>query len=128
MSVRSNLVEEFESELKELSKMAIGTDTYKTTVDGVTKLADRIIEIEKNEKELAAQIDAQEREYAIKVQQLKDEKRDRLIKNCITVGTFIGGITVYGLAFIASTNFEREGTFTTEGGKSSVKQLLKLKI
>lgn len=128
MSVKSNLVEEFESELEELSKMAIGTDTYKTTVDGVTKLADRIIELEKNEKELAAQIDAQEREYAIKAQQLKDEKRDRLIKNCITVGTFIGGVAVYGLAFIASTNFEREGTFTTEGGKSSVKQLLKLKI
>ena len=128
MSIKNDLVEEFSDELKELGKMEVGTDTYKSTVDGVTKLADRIIEIEKNEKEHAAQIDAQEREYEIKAQQLKDEKRDRLIKNCITVGTFIGGIAVYGLAFIASTNFEREGTFTTEGGKSSVKQLLKLKI
>ncbi len=128
MSIKNDLVEEFSDELKELGKMGVGTDTYKATVDGVTKLADRIIEIEKNEKEHAAQIDAQEREYEIKAQQLRDEKRDRLIKNCITVATFIGGVAVYGLAFIASTNFEREGTFTTEGGKSSVKQLLKLKI
>ena len=70
MSVRSNLVEEFESELEELSKMAIGTDTYKTTVDGVTKLADRIIEIDKIEKEHRVQTDTQEQEYTIKTQQL----------------------------------------------------------
>ncbi len=126
MSIKNHLVEEFQSELEELKKMQLGTDDYKITVDGVTKLADRIIELEKNEKEHAAQINAQENEYIIKVQQLRDEKRDRLIKNSITVGTFIGGIVVYSLAFIASTNFEREGTFTTEGGKNSIKQLLKI--
>ena len=128
MSVRSNLVEEFESELEELSKMEVGTDTYRATVDGVTKLADRIIEIDKNEKENSVKIDIQEQEYAIKAQQLKDEKKDRFIKNCIAIGTFVGGVLVYSLAFIASTNFEREGTLTTEGGKSSLRQLLKLKI
>ena len=128
MSVRSNLVEEFESELEELSKMEVGTDTYRATVDGVTKLADRIIEIDKIEKEHSVQIDTQEQECAIKAQQLKDEKKDRFIKNCIAIGTFVGGVLVYGLAFIASTNFEREGTLTTEGGKSSLRQLLKLKI
>ena len=127
MSVRSNLVEEFESELEELSKMEVGTDTYRATVDGVTKLADRIIEIDKIEKENSVKIDTQEQEYAIKAQQLKDEKKDRFIKNCIAVGTFVGGVLVYGLAFIASTNFEREGTLTTEGGRSSLRQLLKLK-
>lgn len=127
MSVRSNLVEEFESELEELSKMEVGTDTYRATVDGVTKLADRIIEIDKIEKENSVKIDTQEQEYTIKAQQLKDEKKDRFIKNCIAIGTFVGGVLVYGLAFIASTNFEREGTLTTEGGKSSLRQLLKLK-
>ena len=127
MSVRSKLVEEFESELEELGKMEVGKETYKTTVDGVTKLADRIIEIDKNEKENSVKIDIQEQEYAIKAQQLKDEKKDRFIKNCIAIGTFVGGVLVYSLAFIASTNFEREGTLTTEGGKSSLRQLLKLK-
>lgn len=127
MSVRSKLVEEFESELEELGKMEVGNETYKTTVDGVTKLADRIIEIDKNEKENSVKIDIQEQEYAIKAQQLKDEKKDRFIKNCIAIGTFVGGVLVYSLAFIASTNFEREGTLTTEGGKSSLRQLLKLK-
>ena len=126
MSIKTNLIKEFESELEELKKMQVGTDDYKITVDGVTKLADRIIEIEKNEKEHDAQIDAQEREHAIKAQALKDEKRDKLIKNCVTVGTFLGSVAVYSLAFIATTNFEREGTFTTEGGRNSIKNLLKL--
>ena len=134
MSVRSNLVEEFESELEELSKMEVGTDTYRATVEIADSLkkskevADRIIEIDKIEKENSVNIDTQEQEYAIKAQQLKDEKKDRFIKNCIAIGTFVGGVLVYGLAFIASTNFEREGTLTTEGGKSSLRQLLKLKI
>ena len=72
MSIKNDLVEEFESELEELSKMEVGTDTYRTTVDGVTKLADRIIEIDKIEKENSFNIDTQEQEYAIKAQQLKD--------------------------------------------------------
>lgn len=127
MSIKNDLVEEFESELEELGKMEVGTEKYKTLVDGVTKLADRIIEIDKVENEHAVQIDTQEQEYAIKAQQLKDEKKDRFIKNCIAVGTFVGGVLVYSLAFIASTNFEREGTLTTEGGRSSLRQLLKLK-
>lgn len=127
MSIKNDLVEEFESELEELGKMEVGTEKYKTLVDGVTKLADRIIEIDKVEKEHVVQIDTQEQEYAIKAQQLKDEKKDRFIKNCIAVGTFVGGVLVYSLAFIASMNFEREGTLTTEGGRSSLRQLLKLK-
>lgn len=127
MSIKNDLVEEFESELEELGKMEVGTEKYKTLVDGVTKLADRIIEIDKVENEHVVQIDTQEQEYAIKAQQLKDEKKDRFIKNCIAVGTFVGGVLVYSLAFIASMNFEREGTLTTEGGRSSLRQLLKLK-
>ena len=127
MSIKNDLVEEFESELEELGKMEVGTEKYKTLVDGVTKLADRSIEIDKVEDEHVVQIDTQEQEYAIKAQQLKDEKKDRFIKNCIAVGTFVGGVLVYSLAFIASMNFEREGTLTTEGGRSSLRQLLKLK-
>ena len=127
MSIKNDLVEEFESELEELGKMEVGTEKYKTLVDGVTKLADRIIEIDKVENEHVVQIDTQEQEYAIKAQQLKDEKKDRFIKNCIAVGTSVGGVLVYSLAFIASINFEREGTLTTEGGRSSLRQLLKLK-
>lgn len=131
MGNKNLLYEELEKELKELSRMQIGTEQYKVAVDGITKLTDRIIEIdkldsEKDVKELENIARMEEQE--LKREQLKSEKRDRIVKNVITVGGAVLSVAVYALAFIASTNFEREGTFTTEGGKNSIRQLLKLRI
>ena len=128
MSVKQKLMEEFNSQIEGLHKMELGTDKYKVTVDGVTKLADRIVEIQKAEDESVFKNNTQTNECILKEEQLKADKRDRVIKNCITVGSAVLSAAVYGAAFIASTNFEREGTFTTEGGKSSIRQLLKLKF
>lgn len=130
MGIKNVLVEEFNNELKELGKLKIGSDEYRTTVDGVTKIADRIIEIEKLEEtraEKQTQDLALMNEQDLKREQLMSEKRDRFTKNCIAIGTTLFSAAVYSLAFIASTNFEREGTFTSEGGKNSIRQLLKLK-
>lgn len=128
MSVKQKLMEEFNSQIEGLNKMKLGTDEYKVTVDCVTKLADRIIEIQKAEDESVFKNNTQTNECILKEEQLKADKRDRVIKNCIAVGSAVLSVAVYGAAFIASTNFERDGTFTTEGGKSSIRQLLKLKF
>ena len=111
--------------------MQVGTDQYKVTVDGIARLSDKIIELEKLESENAVKdfenfVRTEEQE--LKRDQLKSEKRDRAVKNVITVGTAVLSVAVYALAFIASTNFEREGSFTTEGGKNSIRQLLKLRF
>ena len=105
MEIKERLSEEFENELEDIGRMEVGSEEHKLAVDSVTKLADRIIEIKK----------------------LEDEKKDRFVKNAISIGTFVGSAAIYGLAFIVSTNFERIGSFTTEGGRISVRELLKLK-
>ena len=131
MGIKNILRDELEKELKELSRMQIGTEQYKITVDGITRLSDRIIELEKLESENAVkdfENIVRTEEQDLKREQLKSEKRDRAIKNVITVGTAVLSVAVYALAFIASTNFEREGSFTTEGGKNSIRQLLKLRV
>lgn len=131
MGIKNILRDELEKELKELSRMQIGTEQYKITVDGVTRLSDRIIELEKLESENAVkdfENIVRTEEQDLKREQLKSEKRDRAIKNVITVGTAVLSVAVYALAFIASTNFERDGSFTTEGGKNSIRQLLKLRF
>ena len=131
MGIKNILREELEKELKELSRMQIGTEQYKITVDGITRLSDRIIELEKLESENAVkdfENIVRTEEQDLKREQLKSEKRDRVVKNVITVGTAVLSVAVYALAFIASTNFEREGSFTTEGGKNSIRQLLKLRF
>lgn len=131
MGIKNILWDEIEKEVKELSKMQVGTDQYKVTVDGIARLSDKIIELEKLESENAVKdfenfVRTEEQE--LKRDQLKSEKRDRAVKNIITVGTAVLSVAVYALAFIASTNFEREGSFTTEGGKNSIRQLLKLRF
>lgn len=125
MSVRRILVEEFESEMEELKKMEVGSDQYRITVEGITKIVDRINEIDNKANELALKDSIQTNEYILKEQQIKTEKRSRDITVWTTVGIASMQIIAAGLAFIASVNFEREGTFTTEGGRSALRQLLK---
>lgn len=114
--VKHQLVDEFASELNEVKMMEVGSEKHKTAVDSVTKLADRIIEIEKIEAENEAKAKAQ-----------ADENHDRKVKNRIAIGTFVGSVLVYGASFVASTKFEQFGSFTTEGGRNAIKNLLKLK-
>ena len=131
MGIKNILWDEIEKEVKELSKMQVGTDQYKVTVDGIARLSDKIIELEKLESENAVkdfENFVRTEEQDLKREQLKSEKWDRAVKNVITVGTAVLSVAVYALAFIASTNFEREGSFTTEGGKNSIRQLLKLRF
>lgn len=127
MNVKSMLDDEIRNELENLGREAIGSEGYKANLDGVTKLLDRQIEIEKLENERLDKRESRETEFILKQQQLAEEKKDRRIKNGITVGTFACSAALYAMAFIASTNFEREGTFTTEGGRGALRNLLKLK-
>ena len=49
MSIKNGLVEESNNELKEVRKLEVGSEKHKTAVDSLTKLADRVLEIEKLE-------------------------------------------------------------------------------
>lgn len=127
MSIKTGLIEEFNSELEELKKMEVGTDEYKTSVEGITKLVDRIIEIEKQEHENSARAIDRQVEMEFKEQQLIDEKRDRIIGNFLESLKVVGGLGLTFVIAVMSMNFEREGTFTTEAGRGSIRQLLKFK-
>lgn len=127
MGVKRLLVEEFENELKELEKTELGTEQHKVMVDSVTKLADRIIEIDKHEQEAYDRETARINESSFKAMQLTDEKRDRWIKNGLTAVSTVGGLGLAFAAFVMSMNFEKEGTLTTEGGRTALRHLLKFK-
>ena len=89
MSIETLLQEEIQNELGELKRISIGTDEYKATVDGVTKLMDRVIEIKKLNIDKDDKAVTREIETDIKSKQMEEERRDRVIKNCITVAGII---------------------------------------
>lgn len=127
MSIKNNLIEEFEDEMKGLRTLQLGSEEYKATIDGVTKLADRIIAIENHAQEASVKECARLDEEELKAAQLADDRIDKWVRNGIEFIKVGGGFALAAWAFVASMNFEKEGTLTTEGGKSALRQLLKFK-
>lgn len=117
MSIKTLLQEEFKDQMGALNKIEVGSEEYKITVDGVTKLADRIIEIDKNEAELELKREMSDKDAQLKLMEQEAEKKDRLVKNCLTGASIGGGIglTIWGA--LKSWEFEKEGTVNSAFGK-----------
>ena len=139
--IKQLLDTEIESELEKLGDLDIGTEEYKTTVDGITKLLDRVIDVEKLEKDARAKSEdhdiesrkvngelaekAKSREIEEKkLAQITNEKNDQIFKNAIA----IAGIVVPSLITIWGTfktlKFEETGTVTTIMGRGFVNKLI----
>lgn len=124
MSIEALLHEEIEKEFDELSRMEAGSEKYKATVDGLVKLVDRAIEMNKYENEFQDRTDGRKAEDEFKKKQFEDEKRDRLIKNIIAVATIAvpSAITIWGT--LTSLEFEKTDTVTTIMGRGFINKLL----
>ena len=124
MSIQRLLKEEIESEFKELSTITPGGENYKVAVDGITKLMDRAIEMEKNEIDRQDRIDARDSENELKTKQMEDEKKDRFVKNLLAgVGT-IGGLVVTIWGAKKAWKFEETGTVASPVGRSFINKLI----
>ena len=124
MNIETLLYEEIETEFDKLSTMEPGSEKYKTTVDGLTKLMDRAIEMEKVTNDCKDKTEIREIDRVVKMQQLSDDNRDRLIKNIIgAAGVALPLlVTIWGTK--VSLKFEETGTFTTIMGRGFINKLL----
>ena len=124
MSMDKLLREEIQDEFEGLSKMELGTDTYKVTVDGVTKLVDRVIEIDKINDDREERRKKQEAENALKAEEMKMDRRDRRIKHGLTaLGIVVPTVaTVWGT--LVMLQYEKEGIVSSIIGRGFVNSLL----
>lgn len=124
MDIQNLLCDEIQDEITHLRGLDVGTEAYKVTVDGVTKLVDRVIELEKIDVDTAEREKAREFEAEQKRKQLEKETKDRFIGNCIAVAGIVipSVITIWGT--LASFEFEKEGTVTTIMGRGFINKLL----
>lgn len=124
MKIETLLNEEIQDEFKNLKEMELGTEDYKTTVDGLVKLVDRAIEIDKINIDAQDKIDSREIEVDLKQQQINDDKQDRKIRNAIAIAGIVIPtiVTVWGT--FKSFKFEKEGTVTTIMGRGFIQKLL----
>lgn len=128
MSIRNHLVSEIEDELKELEKIQVGSEQHKNAVDSVTRLVDRVIEFDKQAYESEMKDKTIENDQNFKEEQLKIDKRDKIVKNLIT----IGGSILTGAALVTATVFsawfEKDYNWTNEGGRNAIRELLHFKF
>ena len=124
MSIERCLSEEITSEFDELRKIELGSDSYRHAVDGLTKLLDRAIEMDRMELEVQEKEISRDVEERLRERQLQDEKKDRLVKNVLT----LLGIAVPTVVTIWGTNkslkFEETGSVTTIMGRGFINKLL----
>lgn len=130
MGIEELLQEVIVEDLKNIKEMEVGSDEYKVAVEGVTKLLDRAIEMDKvqlecEEKSETRKIDEKNRkaEEQMKLKQLKEEHIDRYIKNGLTAVSVIGGLGVTVWGALKSWKFEETGTITTTAGRKFVGNL-----
>ena len=124
MKIETILQEEIKSEFKELKGMELGTDEYKSTVDGLTKLVDRAIKIEELNNDAQDKI-YKENELDLKQQQIEEERKDRKVRNGITVASIVIPtiVTIWGT--LKTLKFEEVGTVTTNAGRNFMNRLFK---
>jgi len=100
MELKDLLREDIEREHQYLSEQKVGSDEYNDSLKRLTTLEEKLFDLEKFESE-SAQNDMR----------MKDEKKDRLIKNVLESIKIGSGIVVplIGLVWITAT--EKEVTF-----------------
>ena len=127
MKIENLLREEIQTEIEELGRLELGSEQYNKTVDGVTKLIDRVVEIEKLDIEHQERIETRDEENRIKMEEMKVDKKDRIIRNVISaLGIVIPvGVTVWGTKY--TTNFEKEDSVTTTAGRQFFGNLFRFK-
>lgn len=127
MEIEQLLHDEIVDELGGLNTLELGSDKYKVTTEGIVKLMDRAIEMDKLSKELDERQTNRNEDLELKYRQIDAEIRDRKIKNVITVVISSVGtiVTIWGT--LKTLKFEEVGTVTTMAGRNFINNLFKRK-
>lgn len=120
MNIKQLLSNEVVRELDQLKNVELGTEQYRTTVNGVSALVDKTIELIKLENDEQERLDRKE----LSVKTMNSEKKDRLVKDGIAVASILipSVITIWGT--FKSFEFEKTGTITTIMGRGFINKLL----
>lgn len=119
MSLRTLLEIATEDGFDKLANMEAGSDEYVKTTKALNDMADRLIEIDKNDSEETNR----EIDNNLRAKQMKQEQIDRYIKHGLTAVSVIGGfaLTIWGAK--AAWKFEETGTITSTAGRKFINYL-----
>lgn len=123
--LENTLYEEVQSELNEIAKMELGTDTYVKTTKCVTDMIDRLHESRKLENE-SMRLELEDKKLDVEKEKNRNEKRNNVAKNIMSGITFAVSMGAFIWSNIDSKKFEMGYTHTTEAGRASGRRLMNL--
>lgn len=129
MSIKTQLEDEIRDEFEALRKIEVGSDTYRATVEGLTKLVDRKIEMDKVEVDARERVLKRNDDNEFKEMQLADDRKDRAIKNGLTLATLVitTGTTIWGILKSLKIEFKDNEMITSTVGKELMKKVIPFK-
>lgn len=127
MDIENLLYDEIQTDFERLRDEKLEPEKRKATVDELTRLMDRAIEMKKLEDDCKDKAAARESEQAARLQQLEEDKKDRIAKNVIGAAGVVLPLLVTIWGTKVSLKFEEEGTFTTAAGRNFVNNLFRKK-
>lgn len=129
MSIKTQLEDEIRDEFEALRKIEVGSDTYRATVEGLTKLVDRKIEMDKVEVDARERVIKRNDDNEFKEMQLADDRKDRAIKNGLTLATLVitTGTTIWGILKSLKIEFKDNEMITSTVGKELMKRVIPFK-
>ena len=122
--MKTLLKTEVQELIKEIKSMEVGSDEHRAAVDSLTKLVDRIIELEKLEVEAENRDTDRANENYYRELEMKSNRKDRIIKDVITVAGIVVPATLAIWGTFVTLEFEKEGVVTTTAGKIFISKLL----
>lgn len=125
--IKDLLDAEIQRELDNLDNVQVGTEEYKSTVEGVSKLIDRLNEMNKHDLEiekhhLSERIESNRISRERKLNE--HNEKNQLVQNLITVGSILIPVFVTVWGTYKTLKFEETGTVTTIMGRGFINKLL----
>lgn len=108
--------------IKDVDGTPTGTEEHKEKVEALVKVLDRSIEMKKVEMDADDKEANRKYDMQLKVQQMEDEKYDRMIKNGVAIASLVTGVGVTVWGCLKSWKFEEVGTITSQPGREFIKK------
>lgn len=127
MSIGTKLELELDKDFDRLDELEVGTNEHTEASKVLIQLLDRKIEMDKSENDRRDKEETRKIETELKRQQMEDDRKDRLIRNCLTGASIISGIGVTVWGALKSWKFEETGTITSTAGRKFIGNLFNRK-
>ena len=124
MSVADRLANEFELEMDELENATMGTEEYTASISGATKLADRLITIQKNNDEYDTKIKEIESNERVRMAEIEANKSRKKLEWFKAGAPIVAAFTMGLITMV----WEKTDTMTLTAGKSDWKDLISFRI